>query len=70
VRVTRLRRRSPDFVAQWSRQLAAPGLLASARAGEQAAAAPSRPLRPATMASGRRRCVAWREKGEGKDGNG
>ena len=38
--------------------------LASARAGEQAATAPSRPLRPATMASGRHRCVEWREKGE------
>ena len=37
--------------------------LASARAGEQAAAAPSRPLRPATMASGRRRCAVERERG-------
>ena len=34
--------------------------LASARAG----AVPPTP--PATMASGRRRCVAWREKGEGE----
>ena len=87
VRVTCLRRRSPDFAAQWSRLLAAPGhrgrvcgarkrgsvhgrldggalTLWRARAGEQAATAPSRPLRQATMASGRRRCVAWREKGE------
>ena len=38
--------------------------LASARAGEQAATAPSRSLPQATMASGRRRRIVWREKGE------
>ena len=38
--------------------------LASARAGEQAATVPSRSLPQATMASGRRRRVVWREKGE------
>ena len=38
--------------------------LASARAGEQAATVPSRSLPQATMASGRRRRVLWREKGE------
>ena len=38
-----------------------------ARAGEQAAVAPPCPLRPATMASGRRRRFVEREDGEGKN---
>ena len=41
--------------------------LASARAGEQAAAAPSRPLRPATMASGCRLRFVEKEDGEGEN---
>ena len=40
---------------------------ASARAGEQAAVAPPCPLRPATMANGRRLRFVEREDGEGEN---